>query len=145
MRRPYIMLIEDNSDDIELTKRAFAKHHLLNDLEIFRDGAEAAEFLFNSSTTERGLPQVILLDFNLPKISGLELLQQIRSDARTATVPVIMLTSSALQEDLGAGYRHGANSYVRKPVDFDDFVETVGQVGLYWTVLNEAPRPESSS
>jgi two-component system, response regulator len=137
--KPYILLVEDNPDDIELTQRAFAKNHIINEVVVLRDGAEACEFLFDSSRAGRALPQVILLDLKLPKISGLEVLEKIRATPATALIPTVILTSSKQEEDLLEGYRLGVNSYVRKPVDFNEFVEAVRQVGLYWLVLNEAP------
>lgn len=145
MSKPYILLVEDNPDDIELTQRAFAKNRIVNDIVVLRDGAAACEYLFDESGTsgtahERGcLPQVILLDLKLPKVSGLEVLERIRADDRTALIPTVILTSSKQEEDLLEGYRLGVNSYVRKPVDFNEFVEAVRQVGLYWLMLNEAP------
>ena len=137
--KPYILLVEDNPDDIELTQRAFAKNHIINEVVVLRDGAEACEFLFDGDRAGRALPQVILLDLKLPKISGLEVLEKIRANAETALIPTVILTSSKQEEDLLEGYRLGVNSYVRKPVDFNEFVEAVRQVGLYWLVLNEAP------
>jgi two-component system response regulator len=138
MSRQYVLLIEDNLDDVELTRRAFARNHILNEIVVARDGAEAGDLLF-ADDRERPLPQFILLDLKLPKVSGLELLERIRSDPRTALIPTVILTSSKQDEDLLAGYRLGVNSYVRKPVDFNEFVEAVRQVGLYWLVLNQAP------
>jgi len=137
---PYILLIEDSDDDIELTKRAFAKNHILNEIVILRDGEKAVEFLFNNNFEGRGMPQFILLDLKLPKVSGLELLERIRAHDQTRLVPTVILTSSKQDEDLVAGYRLGVNSYVRKPVDFNEFVDAVRQVGLYWLVLNQSPR-----
>jgi two-component system response regulator len=137
--KPYILLVEDNPDDIELTQRAFAKNHIINEVVVLRDGAEACDFLFDGDRAGRALPQVILLDLKLPKISGLEVLEKIRANAETALIPTVILTSSKQEEDLLEGYRLGVNSYVRKPVDFNEFVEAVRQVGLYWLVLNEAP------
>jgi len=137
--KPYILLVEDNPDDIELTQRAFAKNHIINEVVVLRDGAEACEFLFEKDCNGKALPQVILLDLKLPKISGLEVLERIRQDERTHLIPTVILTSSKQEEDLLEGYRLGVNSYVRKPVDFNEFVEAVRQVGLYWLVLNEAP------
>jgi two-component system response regulator len=137
--KPYILLVEDNPDDIELTQRAFAKNHIINEVVVLRDGAEACDFLFGGDRAGRALPQVILLDLKLPKISGLEVLEKIRANAETALIPTVILTSSKQEEDLLEGYRLGVNSYVRKPVDFNEFVEAVRQVGLYWLVLNEAP------
>jgi two-component system response regulator len=139
MSKPYILLVEDNPDDIELTQRAFAKNHIINEVVVLRDGAEACDFLFDSDRAGRALPQVILLDLKLPKISGLEVLERIRANDDTALIPTVILTSSKQEEDLLEGYRLGVNSYVRKPVDFNEFVEAVRQVGLYWLVLNEAP------
>ena len=139
MKKPYILLIEDNDDDIELTRRAFAKNHIVNDIVVLRDGAQACEFLFEEKREGRSLPQFILLDLKLPKVSGLELLERIRKDERTALIPTVILTSSKQEEDRLAGYKLGVNSYVRKPVDFNEFVEAVRQVGLYWLVLNEPP------
>ena len=138
MSKPYILLVEDNPDDIELTQRAFAKNHIINEVVVLRDGAEACEFLFASDRAGRALPQVILLDLKLPKVSGLEVLEKIRANEDTALIPTVILTSSKQEEDLLEGYRLGVNSYVRKPVDFNEFVEAVRQVGLYWLVLNEA-------
>jgi two-component system response regulator len=138
MSRQYVLLIEDNDDDIELTRRAFARNHILNELVVARDGAEASALLF-AEDHEQLLPQFILLDLKLPKISGLELLKEIRANPRTALIPTVILTSSKQDEDLLAGYRLGVNSYVRKPVDFNEFVEAVRQVGLYWLVINQPP------
>ena len=139
MSKPYILLVEDNADDIELTKRAFNKNHIVNEIVVVRDGAEAVHFLFNEGREGRDLPQFILLDLKLPKISGLEVLERIRQEPTTALIPVVILTSSKQEEDRAAGYRLGVNSYVRKPVDFNEFVDAVRQVGLYWLVLNEPP------
>jgi two-component system response regulator len=139
MSKPYILLVEDNPDDVELTERAFAKNHIANEVKVLTDGAQACDFLFNSDRGGRGMPQVILLDLKLPKISGLEVLEKIRADANTRLIPTVILTSSKQEEELLEGYRLGVNSYVRKPVDFNEFVEAVRQVGLYWLVLNEPP------
>lgn len=139
MSKPYILLVEDNADDIELTKRAFNKNHIVNEIVVVRDGAEALEFLFHNKRDGRDLPQFILLDLKLPKVSGLEVLERIRQEPATALIPVVILTSSKQEEDRSAGYRLGVNSYVRKPVDFNEFVDAVRQVGLYWLVLNEPP------
>ncbi len=143
MKKAYILLIEDNPDDVELTKRAFAKNHIVNDIVVLSDGALAADYLFEGGRGERGLPQFILLDLKLPKISGLELLERIRKHPETQLLPTVILTSSKQDEDLMAGYRLGVNSYVRKPVDFNEFVDAVRQVGLYWLMLNEPP-PDGS-
>ncbi|HTV92403.1 MAG TPA: response regulator [Verrucomicrobiae bacterium] len=140
MSKPYILLIEDNADDIDLTRRAFEKNHIANDVVVVRDGAQACEFLFDEQRSiANGYPALILLDLNLPKVSGLEVLQRIRATEATRLLPTVILTSSKQDEDLIEGYRLGVNSYVRKPVDFNEFVEAVRQVGLYWLVLNEPP------
>lgn len=139
MSKPYILLIEDNADDIDLTRRAFEKNRIANDVVVMRDGAQACEFLFGERPSASALPALILLDLNLPKISGLEVLQRIRATEVTRLLPTVILTSSKQEEDLIQGYRLGVNSYVRKPVDFNEFVEAVRQVGLYWLVLNEPP------
>jgi CheY-like chemotaxis protein len=137
--KPYILLVEDNADDVDLTKRAFAKNHIANEVVVMRDGAAAREFLFDRERQMGGLPALILLDLSLPKVGGLELLEQIRANDATRFLPTVILTSSKQEEDLIQGYRLGVNSYVRKPVDFNEFVEAVRQVGLYWLVLNEPP------
>jgi CheY-like chemotaxis protein len=136
--KPYILLVEDSEDDIELTQRALDTNHIINEVVVLRDGAEACEFLFGDRRG-RSMPQVILLDFKLPKISGLEVLEKIRTSADTHLIPTVILTSSKQEEDLLEGYRAGVSSYVRKPVDFNEFVEAVRQIGLYWLVLNEVP------
>jgi two-component system response regulator len=136
-----ILLIEDNADDEALTIRAFQKNNIRNDIIVVRDGAEALDFLFGQGThADRDtsqLPQVVLLDLKLPKVDGLEVLKRIRGDQRTALLPVVILTSSKEQQDIINGYRLGCNSYVRKPVDFDQFIEAARQLGLYWLLLNE--------
>ncbi len=138
-----ILLVEDNPDDEALTLRAFKKSNLRNEVVVARDGVEALDFLFATGAyADRDvnqLPQLILLDLKLPKIEGLEVLRQIRADERTKLLPVVILTSSREQEDLIRSYSLGANSYIRKPVDFTQFVEAVQQLGLYWLVLNELP------
>jgi two-component system response regulator len=136
-----ILLIEDNADDEALTLRAFRKNNIQNDVHVARDGAEALELLHGAGADERPRPQpaVVLLDLKLPKIDGLEVLRRIRADERTRLLPVVILTSSKEEADMIAGYRLGANSYVRKPVDFGDFLEAARQLGLYWLVLNEPP------
>ncbi len=131
-----ILLVEDNADDEKLTLRALKKHNIANPIVVARDGQEAMDYLLDSS---KQLPAVILLDLKLPKISGLEVLRQVRATARTQFVPVVILTSSNEDADLIAGYKGGCNSYIRKPVDFDQFVEAARTLGLYWLVLNEAP------
>ena len=141
MNDKIILLIEDNADDELLTRRAFQKNNILNEVVVARDGAEAIDLLLGSAG-ERGappVPAVILLDLNLPKISGLEVLRRLRADDRTRLLPVVILTSSREEQDLIEGYRLGANSYVRKPVDFAEFLNATRQLGLYWLMLNEAP------
>jgi two-component system response regulator len=141
MANKMILLVEDNPDDEALTVRALKKNNIANDLSIVRDGVEALDFLFctgkYSTRNPQELPQVILLDIKLPKLDGLEVLRRIRANEKTRLLPVVILTSSKEEQDLIKGYRLGANSYVRKPVDFDQFVEAVRQLGLYWLVLNE--------
>lgn len=143
MEHKMILLVEDNPDDEALTIRALKKNNIGNDLAVVRDGAEALEFLFCTGAyadrDRNDKPQVILLDINLPKVDGLEVLRRIRADEDTRLLPVVILTSSKEEQDLIRGYSLGANSYVRKPVDFDEFVEAVRQLGLYWLILNEAP------
>ncbi|MDQ2692714.1 MAG: response regulator [Chloroflexota bacterium] len=143
MNQKMILLVEDNPDDEALTLRALNKNRVANNIVVVRDGVEALDYLFASgSYAERDpfeLPQVILLDLKLPKVDGLEVLRRIRSDPRTHMLPVVILTSSREEQDLIQAYSNGANSYVRKPVDFNQFVEAIGQLGLYWLVLNEAP------
>jgi two-component system response regulator len=129
-----ILLIEDNPSDVELTRRAFAKSHIANELVVADDGEEALRYLGVSD-----LPAVALLDLNLPKIPGLEVLRRIRTEARTRRLPVVILTSSKEEQDLAAGYDLGVNSYIRKPVDFLQFARCIEQLGLYWLVLNEHP------
>lgn len=136
-----ILLVEDNADDEALTLRAFQKQNIRNKIVVARDGAEALDYLF-AAGTESGhdstMPQVVLLDLKLPKVDGLEVLRRIRQNERTAFLPVVILTSSKEQQDVITGYRLGCNSYVRKPVDFDQFLEAARQLGLYWLLLNEA-------
>lgn len=138
-----ILLVEDNPDDEALTLRAFRKHKIANDVVVAHDGIEALEYLFGTGmyagrdTLEQ--PQVILLDLKLPRLDGLEVLSRIRADARTRLLPVVILTSSKEEQDLIAGYTNGANSYIRKPVDFEQFLQVVGHLGLYWLVMNETP------
>lgn len=135
MKNKIILLVEDNADDVQLTKHALQKNNIMNPLVVANDGAEALDTL--RKTTE--LPALILLDLKLPKVDGLEVLKAIRSDPRLHLVPVVMLTSSKEEQDILKSYSNGANSYVRKPVDFEQFNEAVKQLGLYWLLLNEAP------
>jgi two-component system, response regulator len=136
-----ILLVEDNADDEALTQRAFTKARIKNKVVVARDGAQALDYLFaRGEFAARDVgetPQVVLLDLNLPKVGGLEVLRAIRADPRTKLLPVVVLTSSKQDRDLVEGYRLGANSYVVKPVDFSQFSEVVAQLGLYWLVLNE--------
>jgi two-component system response regulator len=138
-----ILLVEDNADDEALTFRALMKNNIGNQLVVARDGAEALDYLFGtgqySGRDVSLVPQVVLLDLNLPKVSGLEVLRQLRADERTKHLPVVILTSSNEEQDRLHGYDYGANSYVRKPVDFNQFIEAVRQLGLYWLILNEQP------
>jgi two-component system, response regulator len=140
IRRSTILLVEDNPDDEELTKRAFEVCKLSNEIVVVRDGMEALDYLFATGThADRDpelLPQVVLLDLNLPKIDGLEVLRRIRADARTRRLPVVVLTSSSEERDIVQSYDLGANSFVRKPVDFFRFIDAAQQLGLYWLVLN---------
>jgi two-component system response regulator len=131
-----ILLVEDNPDDEKLTIRAFTKKNVANPVIVAHDGQEALEHLLDP---RKALPAIILLDLNLPVISGLEVLKKVRAQARTRLIPVIILTSSKQDSDLIAGYNLGCNSYIHKPVDFDKFVEAAGHVGLYWLVINEPP------
>ena len=136
MNRSLIALVEDNADDEALTMRALKKHGVANDIVVLRDGVEALAFLL---ARDQPLPHMVLLDLNLPRVNGLEVLQRLRADPRTQLLPIVILTSSNEERDLIEGYRLGANSYVRKPVDFVRFSEAVHQLGLYWLVLNQMP------
>jgi two-component system response regulator len=142
MNEKAILLVEDNPDDEELTLRALRKNNIQNDVFVAHDGAEALDYLFGTgSFTGRDvskMPSVTLLDLKLPKIDGLEVLKRIRADERTKLLPVVILTSSKEEQDLISGYALGANSYIRKPVDFSQFIEAVRQLGLYWLLLNES-------
>lgn len=138
-----ILLVEDNPDDEALTLRAFRKNNIKNDVVVARDGAEALDYLFGTGAhagrDPADMPQVVLLDLKLPKIDGMEVLRRIRTDERTRLLPVVILTSSKEEQDLINGYRLGCNSYVRKPVNFDQFLDAARQLGLYWLLLNEPP------
>jgi two-component system, response regulator len=140
-----ILLVEDNPGDEQLALRAFRKSHIANEVVVARDGVEALDYLFATGAhvgrDVRDLPQVVLLDLKLPKLDGLEVLQRVRADERTHFLPVVILTSSDEQRDLVESYRLGVNSYVRKPVDFNQFAEAIQQLGLYWLVLNRVPAP----
>lgn len=143
MNEKMILLVEDNPDDEALTLRAFRKNNIKNRIVVAHDGAEALDYLFfrgaYAERDHREVPEIILLDLKLPKIDGLEVLRQIRANPRTRLLPVVILTSSKEEQDLIEGYSEGANSYVRKPVDFNQFIEAVRKFGLYWLVLNETP------
>lgn len=138
-----ILLVEDNPDDVALTLRAFKKNKIMNKFVIAKDGAEALDYLNGTGEYEgrdiNDIPQIVLLDLKLPKVNGLEVLKAIREEERTQLLPVVILTSSKEQQDLIDGYSLGANSYIRKPVDFEQFTEAVRQLGLYWLVLNINP------
>lgn len=139
--RVEILLVEDNPNDVELTLHAFKKYNLTNHIHIVRDGAEALEFVFGTGTyagrNVENSPRIILLDLKLPKVDGLEVLQRIKGDPRTRSVPVVVLTSSREERDIVESYQLGVNSYIVKPVDFDQFTEAVRQLGLYWLLLNQ--------
>ncbi|MFI5267751.1 MAG: response regulator [Chloroflexota bacterium] len=143
MAHRVILLVEDNPDDEALTLRALRKHNVTNQVIVVRDGAEAIDWVFATGQyADRDteiVPQVILLDLKLPKVDGLEVLRRIRSDERTHLLPIVILTSSKEEEDILNGYRLGANSYVRKPVDFVEFTDAVRQLGLFWLLLNQPP------
>ena len=143
MGEKVILLVEDNPDDEELTIRTLKKHHILNEVEVVRDGSEALDYLFCKGKYAKNkchvLPVIIMLDIKLPKINGLEVLRRIRSDERTKYIPVVILTSSDEERDLIESYKLGANSYVRKPVNFNEFQEAVRHLALYWILLNEVP------
>jgi two-component system, response regulator len=138
-----IMLVEDNPDDVELTLRAFRKNNIANNTVVVHDGVEALDYLFGrgayADRNTREQPRLILLDLKLPKMNGLQVLEQIRAAESTKLLPVVILTSSKEETDLIASYKNGANSYVRKPVDFNQFVEAVRGIGLYWLLINEPP------
>jgi two-component system response regulator len=143
MSAKIILLVEDNQDDEELALLAFKKGQVANEVVVARDGVEALDYLFGTGShierDVRVLPQLMLLDLKLPKVDGLEVLRRVRADPRTRRLPVVILTSSREEEDLIKGYDLGANSYVRKPVDFNQFVDAVRQLQVYWLVLNEPP------
>ena len=138
-----ILLVEDNPDDEALTLRAFRKNNIRNEVVVARDGAEALDYIFArgrfAGRSVADLPQVVLLDLKLPKVDGIEVLRQLRGDPRTRVLPIVVLTSSKEERDLSECYRLGCNSYVRKPVDFDQFIDAARQLELYWLLLNEPP------
>jgi two-component system response regulator len=138
-----ILLVEDNPNDVRLTLHAFKRHNLANGIQVARDGAEALEYIFCTGPYAHrkidDVPKMILLDLKLPKVDGLEVLRQIRADPRTASIPVVILTSSAEERDLVESYQLGVNSYIVKPVDFEQFNEVARMLGLYWLLLNQVP------
>jgi len=142
-KEKYILQVEDNEDDIVLTQRALKKANIGNELITVRDGAEALEFLFGAGAdagrAKDALPTVVLLDLKLPKVDGIEVLRRIRANEKTKLLPVVILTSSKEEVDLLKSYANGANSYIRKPVDFEQFNEAIGKLGLYWLLINEPP------
>jgi two-component system response regulator len=140
MNKNYILLIEDNEDDIELTKLAFNKNKFANQIKVITDGEEALNFVLRKDSTEMdemGKPTLILLDINLPKVNGLEILEHIKKDPHVRTIPVVMLTTSKQDEDVVQSYELGANSYVRKPINFQEFVDVVNNLGIYWLAVNQ--------
>jgi len=142
-----ILLVEDSSDDVDLTMRAFKRSHLMNPIEVVRDGVEALDFLFargaHAARESALLPTLVILDLKLPRLDGLSVLRAIRADERTHLLPVVILTSSKEEQDLISGYSLGANSYVRKPVDFAEFMEAVRVLGIYWLALNQIAPPKA--
>jgi len=143
MNTKVILLAEDNPDDVQLTLRALRKSKIVNEVIVVRDGVETLDYLFGTGNyagrDTNILPQVLLLDLKMPRMDGLEVLKRIRNDERTKVLPVVVLTTSSEDKDRVESYKLGANSYIRKPVDFNQFVNAVQQLGLYWLVLNEAP------
>jgi two-component system response regulator len=139
-----IILVEDNMDDAALTKRAFKSHHIVNNLIHLKNGEEALDFIFSGGIydgkTFTNCPKVILLDLKMPKVNGIEVLQQIKADAKTKSIPIVILTSSAEDPDIKKCYELGANSYIVKPVEFDNFTKTVIELGLYWLLLNKTQK-----
>ena len=145
MNSKSILLVEDNPSDVKLTKRALEQNQITNELIVAEDGAEALDYLFATGQyagkNVRDLPAVVLLDLKLPKVEGLEVLQRIRANELTRLIPVVILTSSSEEEDMIASYNLGANSYIRKPVNFQQFIDAVRTLGMYWLLLNEPPPP----
>lgn len=140
-----ILLVDDNPDDVALTLRAFSKNNILNEVVVARDGAEALDYLFSTGSyagrDDRDMPKLVLLDLNMPRMNGLEVLKRVRADPRTRLLPFVILTSSREDQDIVNSYSLGANSYVCKPIDFLEFTEAVRQLNLYWLILNE-PLPD---
>ena len=138
-----ILLVEDNPDDVDLTLRAFRKSKIANQVVVVRDGVEALDYLFATGAyaarDPNVLPQVVLLDLKLPRIDGLQVLERVRANPKTRLLPIVILTSSTEEGDRLSGYSRGANSYIRKPVDFQEFVDAVAHIGLYWLLLNQPP------
>jgi CheY-like chemotaxis protein len=142
-----ILLVEDNPDDLDLALLALRKNHIANKIHVVRDGEEALDFLFcRGAFKDRSFenpPRVVLLDLKLPKVDGLEVLREVKSDPRTKAVPVVVMTSSREQRDMVDGYHLGVNSYIQKPVDFNEFREIIKQLGFYWLVINQSPPPDA--
>lgn len=147
MSSKIILLVEDNPSDIALTQRAFSKSRVANGLIVVEDGQEALDYLFGAGTYSgrdvSETPALVLLDLKLPRVEGLDVLRQIRADERTRRLPVVILTTSKEEQDVAQSYDLGANSYIRKPVDFNQFVESIQHLGLYWLVMNEPPPPKA--
>ncbi|MBN1887033.1 MAG: response regulator [Thermoflexales bacterium] len=145
MNSKIILLIEDNPSDVRLTRRALDKSHIANELVVAEDGQEALDYVFgvgvHAGRDVTQLPAMVLLDINLPRLDGMEVLRRIRADERTRRLPVVILTTSKEEQDIAASYDLGVNSYIRKPVDFAQFAQAIKQVGMYWLVINEPPPP----
>ena len=139
-----ILLVEDNPDDVDMTLRALRKANIVNHIKVVRDGAEALEFIFGEGAYAahhvENVPKLILLDLKLPKVDGFEVLKRVKDDPRTKLIPVVILTSSKEHRDVVEGYQLGVNSYIVKPVSFEGFVDAVGKLGMYWLLLNQAPK-----
>lgn len=144
MNEKKILLVEDNEDDELLTLRALKNHNFANEVDVVRDGAEALDYMFGRGAyVDRNLldtPQLILLDINLPKLNGIEVLKELRKDVNSKSIPIVMLTTSKEENDMVRSYNNGANSYIQKPVDFKEFVDVVSQLGIYWLAINSLPK-----